>query len=186
MVKNNRKNGGIKKKSSNELRQISESPSINQSESNCFFGIKSYIKDFYAQKEESDQESIIDTSKDKNVNRYSSSDSDLESDDDLDRYKNIIKNCDKLKKKSRKKMKKLIKYSRNQFNLFNTNDSDFEKYDKTNKIRSKRHFDEESQKYKSNSKSWSVYVWRSIFIIGCVLLITGLLMAISFLITGKF
>lgn len=185
MVKN-----GVKKSSkasSNKLQQISESPS--QSESNCFsFGIKSYLKDFY-QKEDSDQESVLDSKKRKNKkpNRYSSSESEeTESEDgELRHYKDIIKNCDKfknkLKNKSRRKLHKFINYSRDQWNLFGTNESDDENMTRK---KNKKLVDEERQQYKS-SKRWSVYVWRSIFIIGCTLLIGGLLMATSFLFSGK-
>lgn len=172
------KNGAKTKPSSNKLQQISETPSISQTEANCFFGIKSYIKDFYAQKEDSDQESIVGA-KGKRVKRYSSSsESDTESDDDLNRYKKVVKNCDRLKKKSGKKVRRLINYSRD---LFNTNDSDYD----GKATKSKRHADAERQKYKSNSKSWSVYVWRSVFIIGCIFLFSGLLMATSFLVSGE-
>ena len=174
------KNGGKTKPSSNKLQQISEAPSIGQTEANCFFGIKSYIKDFYAQKEDSDQESIVG-SKGKQVKRYSSSEeSETESEDESNRYRKVIKNCDRLKKKSRKKVRKFILYSRD---LFNTNDSDYERYGKSKPT--KRHLDAEHQAYKSNGKSWSVYVWRSVFIIGCIFLVTGLLMATSFLVTGE-
>lgn len=176
------KNGAKTKPSSNQLQQINEAPSISQTEANCFFGIKSYIKDFYAQKEDSDQESIVGA-KGKRVKRYlSSEESDTESEDELNRYKKAIKNCDRLKKKSGKKVRKFINYSRD---LFNTNDSDYDRYDKSKPTKSKR-LDAERQKYKANGKSWSVYVWRSVFIIGCIFLFTGLLMATSFLVTGEY
>lgn len=178
------KNGGKPKpsSSSSKLQQISETPSISQTEANCFFGIKSYIKDFYAQKEDSDQESMVG-SKGKQVKRYSSTEeSETESEDELNRYRKVIKNCDKLKKKSRKKVRKFINYSRD---LFNTNDSDYERYDKSKPTKSKRQLDAERQAYKSNGKPWSVYVWRSVFIIGCIFLITGLVMATSFLVAGE-
>lgn len=177
-----KKNGGKTKPPSSKLQQISETTPANlgQTEANCFFGIKSYIKDFYAQKEDSDQESIIG-SKGKQVRRYSSSEeSETESEDELNRYRKVIKNCDRLKKKSRKKVRKFINYSRD---LFNTNDSDYERYDKSKPT--KRHLDAERQAYKSNGKTWSVYVWRAVFIIGCIFLATGLLMATSFLVTGE-
>ena len=170
-------------KSSNKLQQISESPSLN--DSNCFFGIKNYIKDFYAQKDDSDQESIIGGSKNKkNKNQYSSSESETESDDESSKHYNIIKNCDKLKKKSRKKVKRLINYSRDHWNLFN-DCSENERDNKNKRRKSKRNLDEECQQYKSNEKTCSVYVWRSVFIIGCILLLSGLFMATSFLVTGK-